>query len=155
MKKILLVAIAIITITSCNNTGKKGEQTENTSANTGMTANAEATANTEIETKATNFYGTYKGTLPAADCEGIETTLTINSDSTYTLKSKYLDKEREAIETNGVYNMVNNTLIELVTPSSGDKTYYKILDNNRIMLSDQEGTINNGELAEFYILKKE
>ena len=31
------------------------------------------------------FAGTFKGTLPCADCPGIDTTLVLNADGTYTL----------------------------------------------------------------------
>ena len=33
-----------------------------------------------------DYIGTYKGILPCADCEGIETELELNSDKTYEIK---------------------------------------------------------------------
>lgn len=44
--------------------------------------------------------------------------------------------------------------MELVTPSSGEKTYYRMLNNRQVMLSDKEGTISQSLLAEHYILNK-
>lgn len=139
-----LWAMSLIIMTGCNNSSQKNNiQSENNETKT------------EKQVEVSNFYGTYEGTFPAADCEGIKTTLTINEDKTYDLRSEYIGKEDGVFETSGVYNMINDTLIELVTPSSGEKTYYKVLDENRVMLSDIDGTINQGSLAENYILKKE
>lgn len=98
-------------------------------------------------------FGTYEGTLPAADCEGIETLLTINSDSTYTLQSEYIGVDDGKFLVSGVYNLIDGELLELITPSSGDKTYYKIVADG-VMLSDSLGTENQGELAKHYVLKK-
>ncbi len=44
--------------------------------------------------------------------------------------------------------------MELAQSSSNEKSYYKILDGSKVMLSDKEGTVNQGVLAEYYILKK-
>ncbi len=44
--------------------------------------------------------------------------------------------------------------MELVTPSSGEKTYYRMLNNRQVMLSDKEGTISQSLVAEHYILNK-
>lgn len=41
---------------------------------------------------ALDWNGTYKGTLPCADCEGIETELTLNLDGNYLYKATYLGK---------------------------------------------------------------
>lgn len=101
-----------------------------------------------------DYYGTYEGTLPCADCGGIKTTLKINSDTTYDLRSEYLGKKNGIFEESGIYNIVGENIIELVTPSSGDKTYYKVLDG-AVALSDSIGTINSGELSEQYILKRQ
>lgn len=140
--KFLLMGTLVVALAGC-----KGSATKNsTQAKTTEAA-------TEVATKANDFYGTYEGTLPCADCEGIKTTLTVNADSTYYLKSEYLGVKDGIFETNGVYNLLNNDLLELITPSSGEKTYYKILENS-VMLSDEKGTINEGELAEYYVLKK-
>ena len=111
---------------------------------------------TEKQLENLNFYGTYEGTLPAADCEGIKTTLTLNKDKTYILRSEYIGEgEKSAtFESKGHYNLINGNLIELSLTSSNEKSYYKILDGSKVMLSDKEGTVNQGVLAEYYILKK-
>lgn len=117
----------------------------------GSSQQKEATPSTESQE--VDIYGQYEGILPAADCEGIKTKLVINKDQTYYLRSEYIGEENGIFETNGVFNCPDSTLIELITPSSGEKTYYKIIPEG-VMLSDSLGTINEGELAEHYILKK-
>ena len=53
----------------------------------------------------TAYCGTYQGTLPAADCPGIKTVLTIAADSTYTLSSQYIDRQAQPVVTSGVYHL--------------------------------------------------
>lgn len=141
MKKVLIFAAAVIALTSCGNSTQKNDET--------TVANDSTAVVEEV-----GFFGEYEGTLPAADCEGIKTNLVINNDSTYTLKSEYIGIKDGTFETSGVYKMPNDSLLELITPSSGEKTYYRILGNEKVMLSDEKGTINNGELSEYYILTK-
>ncbi|ADV44348.1 copper resistance protein NlpE [Bacteroides helcogenes] len=142
---LLTIATIIIVISGCIGSQKKTTQQEQDS-----TAVAMDIAN--IKNK--DYYGTYEGTLPCADCGGIKTTLKINSDTTYDLRSEYLGKKNGIFEESGIYNIVGENIIELVTPSSGDKTYYKVLDG-AVALSDSIGTINSGELSEQYILKRQ
>ena len=101
-----------------------------------------------------NFYGTYEGILPAADCEGIRTALTLNNDNTYVVRSEYIGEKDAIFESKGSYHFINGRLMELAQSSSNEKSYYKILDGSKVMLSDKEGTVNQGVLAEYYILKK-
>lgn len=117
------------------------------------------TAPTPRETAApttdTAYCGTYQGTLPAADCPGIKTVLTIAADSTYTLSSQYIDRQAQPVVTSGVYHLKQGgKLIELVTPSSGEKTYYKIKDAKSIVMTDSAGIEPQGPTAKFYVLKR-
>ncbi len=98
------------------------------------------------------FIGTYEGTLPCADCDGNKVTLSILEDGTYQLKNVFLGKEDNNFEECGTYEE-NNGIIVLVTPSSGNKTYYKVQDNS-VVMCDSEGNVNQGELADMYVLKK-
>jgi copper homeostasis protein (lipoprotein) len=103
----------------------------------------------------TAYCGTYQGTLPAADCPGIKTVLTIAADSTYTLSSQYIDRQAQPVVTSGVYHLKQGgKLIELVTPSSGEKTYYKIKDAKSIVMTDSAGIEPQGPTAKFYVLTR-
>ena len=98
-------------------------------------------------------FGTYTGTFPCADCGGKDIRLTISKDGTYCLQYKYQDKDDRQIEENGTYAILDETLVETITPSSGEKTYYKYV-HGTLILSDSLGTIAKGERAELYVLKK-
>ena len=63
-------------------------------------------------------------------------------------------REDATFETSGIYHIIGDSIMELVTPSSGEKTYYRMLNNRQVMLSDKEGTISQSLLAEHYILNK-
>ena len=142
----LLMATAIIMAMS----GCAGSQKKTTQKEKEVTAMGTGIASTGNE----DYYGTYEGTLPCADCGGIRTTLKINSDTTYELRSEYLGEKNGVFEESGIYNIIGENIIELVTPSSGEKIFYKVLDA-AVALSDSLGTLNTGELAEHYVLKKQ
>ena len=92
----LLVAAMIIVTSGCVGSGKKYKQQENSAAGV-------------VDSKNKDCYGTYEGILPCADCGGIKTTLKINSDATYDLRSEYLGEENGIFEESGVYNMISKT----------------------------------------------
>ena len=75
MKMIFYGLISLVIMTSCNSSRKNNTQIENSEIKT------------ESQVQTSNLFGTYEGTLPAADCEGIKTMLVINADKTYTLKT--------------------------------------------------------------------
>ena len=142
MKMIFYGLISLIFMTSCISSQKNNTQIEN------------CEIKTESQVQTSNLFGVYEGTLPAADCKGIKTMLVINEDKPYTLKSDYIGTKNATFETCGVYHMIGDSIIELITPSSGEKTYYRMLNNKQVMLSDKEETVNKGSLAEHYILNK-
>lgn len=145
MKKLMLMLGAALLMTACG--GKKPQTPAPVADSTQVAATDSAAADT-------SYCGTYRGTLPAADCEGIKTVLTIASDSTYSLSSDYIGKKNGQFVTSGVYHLRQGGLIELVTPSSGDLTYYKIKDAHSVILTDSLGNEPEGEMAKLYVLKK-
>lgn len=79
------------------------------------------------------FAGTFKGTLPCADCPGIDTTLVLNADGTYRLDTVYQGKPR-AFSADGTW-----------TTEAGDRTVR--LDPNSKAEQDRLFAIaSNGEL---------
>lgn len=93
--------------------------------------------------------GTYTGTLPAADCPGIKTTLVLNNDHTFALTSEYLERDSKFTD-KGKYSVDGNIL----TLTTGDQTTrYKIGENTVTML-DGDGNEITGDLAPMFVLKK-
>ena len=141
MKKLILAMALVVALlsTACSGGGDTAPAPRETAATPTDTA----------------YCGTYQGTLPAADCPGIKTVLTIAADSTYTLSSQYIDRQAQPVVTSGVYHLKQGgKLIELVTPSSGEKTYYKIKDAKSIVMTDSAGIEPQGPTAKFYVLKR-
>ncbi len=90
----------------------------------------------------TELYGTYKGTIPCADCNGIIVTLTLNKDHSFSKRMEYLplNKENNFFE-KGAFIVEDG---KVVLSSKHDSRMYKIrkgclehLDNegNRIKSS--------------------
>lgn len=99
---------------------------------------------------ALSWAGTYEGTLPCADCEGVATTISLYEDKTYHIAKKYLRKEASILEEKGTFswNEAGST-IQLST----DGSQYFVGENTLFHL-DSEGNRITGELSEHYMLKK-
>jgi len=101
-----------------------------------------------------DWNGTYKGTLPCADCEGIETILTLNPDQTYILFTNYLGRN-DALEEEKRGSFSWNeagSIITLTNVTSGPNQYK--VGENRIWHLDINGEIITGDLADHYVLIK-
>lgn len=71
-----------------------------------------------------DWAGTYKGVLPCADCQGIETTLTLNKDYTYLLQRKYLGKNIKASTKRGSFRFdANGSVAKLAGVEGADQFF--------------------------------
>jgi len=104
---------------------------------------------------ALDWDGSYLGLLPCADCEGIQTILTLNKDLSYRLKTQYLGKSDHFFESSGEFswNEEGNTVILKDTESAGQPSRYFVGENTLTQL-DQQGNKIAGELAGKYVLSK-
>lgn len=98
-----------------------------------------------------SIHGIYKGTLPAADCPGIETTLALNSDKTFALNSLYIDRGEDAFNEQGNYG-VEDSILTLVTANDSPQ-YYKV-EKDQLRMLNMDKELITGPLAENYVLKK-
>lgn len=98
--------------------------------------------------------GTYEGTLPAADCPGFKTVITINADSTYQMQQDAIDRKDGHDEASGILEIKDDNLLVLVRPSSGDRAYIKVKDADSIVLTDSVGNEPEGEIAKLYVLTR-
>ncbi|GEC78504.1 copper resistance protein NlpE [Flavobacterium aquatile] len=151
--KILILAFSTLLITSCN---KKVDDTKIETT----------TAETEIKTDSTiavgdnsqnslDWNGTYKGTIPCADCEGIAMEITLNKDLTFTSKSVYLGKEKNEFNENGAFSW--NKEGSGITTISQNKTtaMYKVGENKLIRLNSEGKENSDSKMADMYVLNKE
>ena len=105
MKKKLYLAAAfcMIIATGCTN-NKKSANSDNVVADTMQVADMH-NAETSLD-----YFGEYKGTIPAADCPGIEVTLIFNKDRTYTQKYIYLERKDGEFNETGTFKVEGNIL---------------------------------------------
>lgn len=146
--KLAFIALLFISLNSCKDNAKS--ETENTSETT-----EETTAIPDMHTSESSldWDGTYKGTLPCADCEGIETTLTLNTDKTYTKQSIYLGKEDATFETKGTFSWNEDGSVITLSEEDSGTGMYKV-GENQIWHLDRSGNQVTGDLAAHYILTK-
>lgn len=130
-------------LTACGNSEKKSGEADAASVEVSDMHNAEISL---------DYEGTYKGVFPAADCPGIETTLTLNADKTFALHQVYIDQKDGTFDEKGTYTVEGDLLTLQV--EGGETSYYKV-EENRLRLLDADKNEITGELAENYILNKE
>mgnify|MGYP004560069135 FL=1 len=148
-KLIVLTVGALAVLSSCTEKKTTANATDKDS-----TSVVDTTATDDNYVDLAAVSGTYEGTLPAADCPGIKTVLTIKADSTYQLQQDYIDKKNGHDEASGVFKVLDGKRLMLIRPSSGEQTYYKVKDNNSIVMTDSLGVEPEGETAKLYVLKK-
>lgn len=79
--------------------------------------------------------GTYCGVLPP----DVETTLTLNADGTYLLTQTFKEKQNEQEKLRGTFQVLDGNILMLVHPSSGDNIFYKVREDNNVILIDSFG----------------
>lgn len=108
-----------------------------------------------IATDSILWAGTYKGTTPCADCEGIETTLTLNADNTYSLKLNYLGKDApKPVDATGRFRWLPGSNSIVLDGLLNMPSQYSVGQNMLIQM-DLMGQPITGETAGKYILIKQ
>jgi uncharacterized lipoprotein NlpE involved in copper resistance len=135
--------------TSCSNSQEKGEIQEDITIEENYLYSGDNSA-TSLD-----WNGTYKGTVPCASCEGIETILTLNIDRTYILSTHYFGRN-DALEEDDMGTFTwdeTGSIITLEQVSNGPSKYK--VGENRLWQLDIDGNIITGDLADHYILTKQ
>ena len=144
--KNIIIAIAFITIWCC-----KGTQSSPPSTNdqNGMDQADQA----HTSQNSLDWEGIYRGILPCSDCEGIQTTVHINKNLSFTTKTKYIGKSDSVHETNGKFSWNNSANTITLTPAKGETFKYFVGEGTLTQL-DKKGNKITGENAASYILTK-
>lgn len=145
MKKNALILAAALALVACGGNAPKKKAAAETQTTTAAAPDMH-TAETSLD-----YLGTYEGTLPAADCPGIQTTLTLAPDGSYALHLKYIDRDSEFDE-KGAFTVKENLLT--LTPSEGGQPQYYKVEENRLRRLDAEKQPVTGALADNYVLQK-
>lgn len=100
-----------------------------------------------------DWNGVYQGVVPCADCEGIETRITLKSDGTFLRSLKYLGKDRNAFFDQGNFTWDTSGSKIRLTGENGETQMYQVGENILFHL-DKEGNRITGDLADNYKLIK-
>ena len=138
-RKVMILAAAAVALASCGGNAPRRSAQQETGAFKPDIHNAETSL---------DYRGTYRGVLPAADCPGIETTLTLKPDGTYSLHEEYLERDAR-FDAEGAYTLHGN----LLTLEGSDTTWYKVEENRLRRLTTDRKEVE-GPLAEHYVLRK-
>lgn len=141
----LAVTAAILLAAGCDNTAK---QTVNNAQPQSVTQQADTTHNARTSL---DWAGTYQGMLPCADCEAINTTVTLNADGSYQLERVYVGKSVRVFTEQGIFNwsdIGSTVLLEAEQP-----VQFFVAENQLFML-DKQGKRIEGDMAARYRLQK-
>ncbi|ADY51751.1 protein of unknown function DUF306, MetA and HslJ [Pseudopedobacter saltans DSM 12145] len=148
MKKqfILTFLAGAFIMASCQN---RSAQSDQMADSTVVTADTSYPDNSRTSL---DWEGTYTGMLPCADCEGIKTTITIHHDGTFESKSEYVGKGDKPLEEKGTFSW-NNSGNKIIAKIGTENLQYKV-GEGYIQQLDENGNAITGNLADYYILKK-
>lgn len=94
--------------------------------------------------------GTYEGTFPQADGPGIETTLNLLDNGTFTMRMYYIG--RDTYRTQGTYRIDDGLL--MLQPADGDAAEYYMVGERTLTRLDADKQAIKGALAPYYKLHK-
>jgi len=143
-----VAAMSVLTLASCKKEVK--ETTEPTTVE----------EVTPTETMADNsktsldWAGTYKGTIPCADCPGIDETIEIKADGTFKLVDHYQERKDGHFEEEGKFEWDATGSKIILTLKDGSTKQLAVHEGSLLVL-DLEGNVITGNLAENYRLKKQ
>ncbi len=144
MKKSLILLMIMAGITACV---QKSENTSEQPVKDSVTVITENRADVQSD----SWLGQYAGFFPCGDCEGIETVITLQEDSTYIQKSTYLGKDNSFEET-GTFTLIEPGSRLVLKSADSEQSY--LLGDGTLTLLNSEGKVTEGELADAYVLKK-
>ncbi len=86
------------------------------------------------------FAGTFGGTLPCADCPGIDTALELKADGTYALHRKYRERDA-ASDGDGTWTVEEGGRRIRLDPNSkqDEDSLYEVVSNDELRMLDADG----------------
>lgn len=160
MKRILffVVAICVYCFSSCRDNSDAVSVVNAVEKQTQDTVEIDSVKALPVGDNSKNsldWEGVYYGVLPCANCEGVETELTIKYDNTFELKIKYIGKGNEklnSIKGKFVWNSKGSIVILSIDDTTRPNQYF--VGENQLIQLDMKGEKILGDLASSYVLKK-
>ena len=163
MKQVFLLALSATLFSACGYNDRESEdprhrgsatERDGREINTDTTSTNNAVNPAHTSKNSLDWSGTYKGTVPCADCQGIEMDLDLNQDFTYELKTKYLGKGKdEWLKYKGNFMWDDGGSVITLQGLEAMPTQYKV-EEGRLVQLDMQGGAVAGANADKYILKK-
>jgi copper homeostasis protein (lipoprotein) len=133
----------LLSLSACSTLNKKAEEKLTTTLSDSHTAQ-----------NSLDWEGRYKGILSCADCEGIETILTLEPKQTYVLTTRYLGTPSKQVDTlKGSFTWQNNNIMLSGISKNERPNQYKV-EENQLRQLDRQGNMIVGNLSDHYILKR-
>jgi heat shock protein HslJ len=140
MKKLFFITAAMLTLllSGCSRTQETPAEAPKTDTQTAV----------DIHTSqnALDWAGAYRGVLPCADCEGIETVVILKADGHFTTLTRYLGKGIEIFSEEGHFTWDSTGSIVTL-----GEQQYQVGENHLTHLA-RDGSRITGELADRHIL---
>lgn len=156
MRYTILLVLFIAIVTACNEQPVKVVVKEveiNDTTYDGDTNAISAALDGATAQNSLDIVGKYKGVLPCADCEGMETIIELRADSTYSREINYLGKKSNTFTATGKWTWVNGFVINLGSIKEGPNRYF--VAEGKLIQLDMSGNRITGNLADKYELKKQ
>ncbi|WP_392559685.1 copper resistance protein NlpE [Orbus mooreae] len=129
MKK-LAVIFAVMAVAGCST---QNQQTVNSAAQ------PQAVVDSSTARNSLDWAGVYEGVLPCADCEGIKTTLILNSDNSFKLEQVY-QKGKNTFMPQATEGQIEwNKSKPLIYLKEGDETRTFFIGEGYVTAYDMEG----------------
>jgi len=141
---ILKAVLGIIILSACGS-GARQETTDST-----LTANIDAPGNNSSTGK---VVGSYQGTLPCADCPGIDLQLSLYGDHHYKQLMVYRERnDNQAMVDTGSWQLEHDTIVRL-TGKKDEQGQQFLLADGKLYQLDKAGQRVTGALADNFILR--
>lgn len=145
-KKIfLLLTIVAVLFSACKKTGTK----EESPAEDSISVTTEISESRTTPDVTLDWEGEYKGILPCADCDGMEVSLILNFDSTFTQSTHYIGKGGP-YEEEGTFSWDETGGIVVLKLTDGSEAKYRV-EEDMLILLDEYGYPYEGDE---YVLRR-
>ena len=144
-KILLLITVIAIALTACKKTDTKIEKKPDEDSITVVTG----VDTVHTPQNSVNWEGVYKGITPCEDCDGVETTVILNFDFTFTQSLRYIGKGGP-YESKGTFSWDESGGIITLKFTDDSEAKYRVGEGT-ISLLNSDGSVIEGE---DYVLKK-
>src|SRR6476620_10089222 len=124
--KLYLILIALLLMASCN---RKPKNSDPPLAPTEITTDTIVAVDIPKANNSLEYLGIYKGKLPCDDCPGVETSLELSEDFSYSMTKKFLGKPEKPLEQKGTYSWNKSETAIILDNVKGSPNQYLVGEN--------------------------